>query len=79
MPEKTRRFRSLDPIFAPYPGVRIGLVYATHALGVIWGLTHAARRVSKPHARLVMTKGGLKDGACVEIDFGTLQPSGMNT
>ena len=43
-----------------YPGVRIGLVYTTHTFGRDLGF--------KPHVHLVMTKGGLKDGAWVEID-----------
>ena len=51
-----------------YPGVRIGLVYTTHTFGRDLGFTRAARRVSKPHVHLVMTKGGLKDDKWIEID-----------
>jgi hypothetical protein len=43
-----------------YPGVHIGLVYTTHTFGRDLGF--------KPHVHLVMTKGGLKDGAWVDID-----------
>jgi hypothetical protein len=43
-----------------YPDVRIGLVYTVHTFGRDQGF--------KPHVHLVMTKGGLKDDAWVEID-----------
>ena len=43
-----------------YPGVRGGLVYTVHTFGRDLGF--------KPHVHLVMTKGGLKDDAWVEID-----------
>ena len=43
-----------------YPDVRIGLVYTVHTLGRDLGF--------RPHVHLVMTKGGLKDDAWVEID-----------
>ena len=50
------------------PDVRIGMVYTTHTFGRDLGFTRAARRVSKPHVHLVMTKGGLKDDKWIEID-----------
>lgn len=43
-----------------YPDVRIGPVYTVRTFGRDLGL--------KPRAHLVMTKGGLKDAAWVEID-----------
>ena len=42
-----------------YPGVRVGMIYVTHSFGRDLGF--------KPHVHLVMTKGGLKDDAWVEI------------
>ncbi len=41
------------------PGVRVGMIYVTHTFGRDLGF--------KPHVPLVMTKGGLKDDARVEI------------
>ena len=42
-----------------YPGVRVGMIYVTHTFGRDLGF--------KPHVHLVMTKGGLKDDAWLEI------------
>ena len=43
-----------------YPGMRVGMIYTLHPAGRDVGF--------KPHAHLVMTKGGLKDGQWIEID-----------
>lgn len=43
-----------------YPGVRVGMVHTVHTFGRDLGF--------KPHAHLVMTGGGLRDDAWVEID-----------
>jgi hypothetical protein len=43
-----------------YPGIRIGMVYTVHTAG--------RDQIYKPHVHLVMTKGGLIDGAWVEIE-----------
>jgi hypothetical protein len=42
-----------------HPAVRVGMIYVTHSFGRDLGF--------KPHVHLVMTKGGLKDDAWVEI------------
>jgi hypothetical protein len=43
-----------------YPGIRIGLVYTVH--------TGGRDQVYKPHVHLVITKGGLIEGAWEEIE-----------
>jgi len=44
-----------------YPGVQIGMIYTVHTFGRDLGF--------KPHVHLVMTKGGLKDGGWVDVDY----------
>jgi predicted RNA-binding Zn-ribbon protein involved in translation (DUF1610 family) len=43
-----------------YTGVRVGMIYTPHTFGRDLGF--------KPHVHLVMTKGGLKDNAWLDID-----------